>query len=124
MRPYTSSIGKCLATTTLAWPKRSLCAAKSGSNSRAAARSGRLHQYPPSPSLRLKRSSVEVADGVRQLITNQEDIFNQGFSARCSWCWRAATPQGLRLRNHRHPGEVFVEVEGRKDKSATTSEPC
>jgi len=29
--------------------------------------------------IELKRSSVEVADGVRQLITNQEDIFNKGF---------------------------------------------
>jgi type I restriction enzyme R subunit len=27
----------------------------------------------------LKRSSVELADGVRQLITNQEEIFNKGF---------------------------------------------
>ena len=29
--------------------------------------------------LELKRSSVEVADGVRQLITNQEELFNKGF---------------------------------------------
>lgn len=29
--------------------------------------------------IELKRSSVEVADGVRQLITNQEEIFNKGF---------------------------------------------
>jgi type I restriction enzyme R subunit len=41
--------------------------------------------------LELKRSSVELADGVRQLITNQEEIFNKAFSAPCSWCWRAAT---------------------------------
>ena len=27
----------------------------------------------------LKRSSVEISDGVRQLITNQEEIFNKGF---------------------------------------------
>jgi len=29
--------------------------------------------------MELKRSSVEVADGIRQLITNQEAIFNEGF---------------------------------------------
>ena len=29
--------------------------------------------------IELKRGSVEVADGVRQLITNQEEIFNQKF---------------------------------------------
>ena len=29
--------------------------------------------------IELKRSSVEVADGVRQLISNQEEIFNQDF---------------------------------------------
>src|SRR5206468_8896571 len=29
--------------------------------------------------IELKRSSVEVADGIRQLITNQEAIFNQAF---------------------------------------------
>ncbi|MCA9642352.1 MAG: type I restriction endonuclease subunit R, partial [Myxococcales bacterium] len=29
--------------------------------------------------MELKRSSVELADGVRQLITNQEEIFNKGF---------------------------------------------
>jgi type I restriction enzyme R subunit len=29
--------------------------------------------------IELKRSPVEVADGVRQLITNQEPIFNMGF---------------------------------------------
>ena len=29
--------------------------------------------------IELKRSSVEVAAGVRQLITNQEEIFNKGF---------------------------------------------
>ena len=40
--------------------------------------------------IELKRSSVEVADGVRQLITNQEEISIKGFSARCSSSSRAA----------------------------------
>ncbi len=34
--------------------------------------------------IELKRSSVELGDGVRQVITNQEDIFNKGFSVRYS----------------------------------------
>jgi type I restriction enzyme R subunit len=29
--------------------------------------------------IELKRSSVELADGVRQLITNQQEILNKGF---------------------------------------------
>lgn len=44
--------------------------------------------------IELKRSSVEVADGVRQIFTNQQAIFNQGFSAPCNWCWRAAIRKG------------------------------
>ena len=35
--------------------------------------------------IELKRSSVEIADGVRQLITNQEEIFNQGFFKSVVW---------------------------------------
>ncbi len=31
--------------------------------------------------IELKRSSVEIGDGVRQLITNQEEIFNKNFFA-------------------------------------------
>ena len=33
--------------------------------------------------IELKRSSVEMADGVRQLITNQEEIFNKSFFSVC-----------------------------------------
>ena len=41
--------------------------------------------------LELKRSSVEVADGVRQLITNQEEIFNKGFFSTVQLVLAAAT---------------------------------
>ena len=34
--------------------------------------------------IELKRSSVDVVDGIRQLITNQDEIFNKVSSARCS----------------------------------------
>ena len=44
--------------------------------------------------IELKRSSVEIADGVRQLITNQEEIFNKGFLPRCSWFLRAVIRKG------------------------------
>ena len=44
--------------------------------------------------IELKRSSVELADGVRQLITNQEEIFNKGFFSTVQLCWRAATRRG------------------------------
>ena len=40
--------------------------------------------------IELKRSSIEIADGVRQLITNQEGIFNKAFFAPRSCCSRAA----------------------------------
>jgi type I restriction enzyme, R subunit len=68
--------------------------------------------------IELKRSSVEVADGVRQLITNQEEIFNKGFFATVQlvfagnplrvWAkpstWRSAR------RNRRHATQSFRNV--------------
>ena len=44
----------------------------------------------------LKRSSVEVADGVRQLITNQEEIFNKAFFATIQLVFAGSDSQGLR----------------------------
>jgi type I restriction enzyme R subunit len=35
--------------------------------------------------LELKRGSVDLADGIRQLITNQEEIFNKGFFCGDFW---------------------------------------
>jgi type I restriction enzyme R subunit len=70
--------------------------------------------------LELKRSSVEVGDGVRQLITNQEEIFNKPLLQH-----GAARPGGQRrpraaLRHHRHAGAVLCGVEGRgADRRAT-----
>ncbi len=40
--------------------------------------------------IELKRSSVEIGDGVRQLITNQEEIFNKRSLPLCSWSSREA----------------------------------
>ena len=46
--------------------------------------------------IELKRSSVEVGDGVRQLITNQEEIFNQDFFATVQLVFAGSDSQGLR----------------------------
>jgi type I restriction enzyme R subunit len=45
--------------------------------------------------IELKRSSVEVADGIRQLITNQEEIFNQGFFPTVQFVFAGSDAQGL-----------------------------
>ena len=46
--------------------------------------------------MELKRSSVEIADGVRQLITNQEEIFNKGFFSATRLLLVASDSQGRR----------------------------
>ena len=46
--------------------------------------------------IELKRSSVDIADGVRQLITNQEEIFNQGFFSTVQLLLAGSDSQGLR----------------------------
>jgi type I restriction enzyme, R subunit len=57
----------------------------------------------------LKRSSVEVADGVRQLITNQEEIFNKGFFSTAQLVLAASDSQGLRYGTIGTPEQFFVE---------------
>jgi type I site-specific restriction-modification system R (restriction) subunit len=44
--------------------------------------------------IELKRSSVEVGDGVRQLITNQEEIFNKGFFSTVQLVLAGSDSQG------------------------------
>ncbi len=46
--------------------------------------------------MELKRSSVEIADGVHQLITNQEEIFNKGFFSATRLLLVASDSQGRR----------------------------
>src|SRR5258707_8383392 len=46
--------------------------------------------------IELKRSSVELGDGVRQLITNQEEIFNKGFFSAVQLVLAGSDAQGLR----------------------------
>jgi type I restriction enzyme, R subunit len=59
--------------------------------------------------IELKRSSVEVADGVRQLITNQEEIFNRGFFTTAQLLLAGSDSQGLRYGTTGTPEQFFVE---------------
>jgi type I restriction enzyme, R subunit len=66
--------------------------------------------------IELKRSSVEIADGVRQLITNQEEIFNKGFFPTVQLVFAGSDSQGLRYGTVTTKEEFFVEW-----KSANTA---
>ena len=57
----------------------------------------------------LKGSSVELADGVRQLITNQEAIFNQGFFSTVQLLLAGSDSQGLRYGTTGTPEQFYVE---------------
>ncbi|CUS37098.1 Type I restriction-modification system, restriction subunit R (fragment) [Candidatus Nitrospira nitrificans] len=59
--------------------------------------------------IELKRSSVEIADGVRQLITNQEEIFNKGFFPTVQLVLAGSDSQGLRYGTVTTREEFFVE---------------
>ncbi len=66
--------------------------------------------------IELKRSSVEIGDGVRQLITNQEEIFNKGFFPTVQLVFAGSDSQGLRYGTVTTKEEFFVEW-----KSANTA---
>jgi len=59
--------------------------------------------------IELKRGSVEVADGVRQIITNQEEIFNQRFFTTAQLVFAGNDSQGLRYGTATTRAEFFVE---------------
>ena len=59
--------------------------------------------------IELKRSSIEIGDGVRQLITNQEEIFNQAFFATAQLLFAGSDAQGLRYGTATTREEFFVE---------------
>ena len=59
--------------------------------------------------IELKRSSVEIGDGVRQLITNQEEIFNKGFFSTVQLVLAGSDSQGLRYGTTGTPEQFFVE---------------
>jgi type I restriction enzyme R subunit len=59
--------------------------------------------------IELKRSSVELADGIRQLITNQEPIFNEQFFSTVQLVFAGSDSQGLRYGTTGTPEQFFVE---------------
>ena len=59
--------------------------------------------------LELKRGSAEVADGIRQLISNQEPIFNQGFFSTVQLTLAGNDSQGLRYGTAGTPEKFYVE---------------
>lgn len=69
----------------------------------------------------LKRSSVEIGDGVRQLITNQEEIFNQGFFSTVQLVLAGSDSQGLRYGTTGTPEQFFVQW---KDEAADDAVPA
>ena len=59
--------------------------------------------------IELKRGSVEVADGIRQLETNQEAIFNKGFFSTVQLVFAGNDSQGLRYGTVTTEAKFFVE---------------
>lgn len=59
--------------------------------------------------IELKRGSVEVADGVRQLITNQEEQFNQAFFSTAQFVFAGNDSQGLMYGTAGTPEEFFAK---------------
>ena len=71
--------------------------------------------------IEIKRSSVELADGVRQLITNQEEIFNMGFFSPAQLLLAGSDSQGLRYGTTGTPEQFFVAW---KDEAAGGAAPA
>jgi len=71
--------------------------------------------------IELKRSSVEVADGVRQLITNQEEIFNKGFFSTVQYVFAGSDSQGLHYGTTGTPEQFFVQW--KDEEGGTALEP-
>lgn len=67
--------------------------------------------------IELKRSSVEVSDGVRQLITNQEQQFNKPFFSTVQLVFAGSDSQGLRYGTTGTPEQFFVQW---KDETGDT----
>ncbi len=70
--------------------------------------------------IELKRGSIEVADGVRQLITNQEEIFNQGFFTTVQLVFAGNDSQGLRYGTATTKAEFYVEWKSKDSSPLTT----
>lgn len=58
--------------------------------------------------IELKRSSVSIGDGIRQLITNQEEIFNKGFFSTVQLVFAGNDTKGLSYGTTGTPEKFFV----------------
>ena len=67
--------------------------------------------------IELKRSSVEVVGGVRQLITNQEESFNKGFFSTVQFVFAGSDSQGLYYGTVGTPEKFFVKWKNENDSN-------
>ena len=72
--------------------------------------------------IELKRSSVDVADGVRQLITNQEEIFHKGFFSTVQLVLAGNDSQGLHYGTVGTPEQFFMRWKGLADGAEPQAE--
>ncbi|BBL77445.1 type I restriction endonuclease subunit R [Methylomagnum ishizawai] len=70
--------------------------------------------------IELKRASVDVAEAVHQLITNQEEIFNRGFFSTVQLVLAGNDSQGLRYGTTGTPEQFFVTW---KDETPIAADP-
>jgi type I restriction enzyme R subunit len=70
--------------------------------------------------IELKRSSVGIGDGVRQLITNQEEIFNKGFFTTVQFVFAGNDSQGLYYSTIGNDEKLFVEWKAQHSGTLTT----
>ncbi len=58
--------------------------------------------------IELKRGSVDLAEGVRQLVSNQEELFNAGFFSTVQLLLAGSDAQGLRYGTTGTPEQFYV----------------
>ncbi|CAB3680758.1 hypothetical protein LMG26690_01580 [Achromobacter animicus] len=71
--------------------------------------------------IELKRSSVDVGDGIRQLWSNQEETFNQGFFSTVQLLLAGSDAQGLRYGTTGTPEQFFVQWKDEQPPAMATA---
>lgn len=71
--------------------------------------------------IELKRSSVDVGDGIRQLCSNQEETFNQGFFSAVQLLLAGSDAQGLRYGTTGTPEQFFVQWKDEQPPAMSTA---
>ena len=74
--------------------------------------------------LELKRSTVSVAEGIRQNLDNQKKEFIQPFFSTMQWVMAGNDTEGLRYAHHRDAGEVLPALGGRERPLCARSRTC